>query len=495
MADIKNLDITTTVTDALIDVFDMMLSIELELTDDDSMSIPEGERIVGSVSLAGRVMGAINIEVSHKFARLMTAAMQDKAAEDVDEEDDIRDVISEVCNIVGGNLKSTFCDAGLICDLSPPSFTTGDDFRIESLNIERYEKYSFSHEKHNVIVEVGVRIDETAEIDAEVFAMPEKELKPVAVEDVENFDIHTPLIDSMKDLFDTMLSMELESSDKDLKSALTSVERVVGSVSLVGPLMGSVNIHVGGDFSRKMTAAMLGIGVDDIQGEEELKDVLSEVCNIVGGNLKSKLCDNGMHCDLSTPCFTAGSSFSIEAKDMVRYERLSFVYQENVVFVEVVLKTAGEARSKDAETGKVSDGEEPLGAGQDPQEMIDQVMAVEGPADDAGPGPGGASGSGNGRGRGESGPNDEINEKNMDFIFNIPVEINAELGRTRWPVKELLKLGKGSVIELAQLDGEPVDLLVNDTLVAKGEIVVERQKYGVRILETISRMERIRSLR
>jgi flagellar motor switch protein FliN/FliY len=58
----------------------------------------------------------------------------------------------------------------------------------------------------------------------------------------------------------------------------------------------------------------------------------------------------------------------------------------------------------------------------------------------------------------------------------------------------VLKLCKGSVIDLSQLEGEPLDLLVNDTLIAKGEAVVEKEKYGIRIVEVVSRMERLKSL-
>ena len=90
----------------------------------------EGERIVGSVNLAGKVVGSINILVSEEFSRLMTATMLGVEPDKVDGEEDVRDVISEVCNIVGGSLKSNFCDAGLTCALSPPSFTTGTDFNI-----------------------------------------------------------------------------------------------------------------------------------------------------------------------------------------------------------------------------------------------------------------------------------------------------------------------------------------------------------------------------
>ena len=84
-------------------------------------------------------------------------------------------------------------------------------------------------------------------------------------------------------------------------------------------------------------------------------------------------------------------------------------------------------------------------------------------------------------------------QRNLELIMEIPLVITAELGRTQKRVQELLKMGRGSVLNLAQLEGEPVDLLVNDTLIAKGEVVVDKEKYGIRIVEVVSRKERVKS--
>ena len=79
--------------------------------------------------------------------------------------------------------------------------------------------------------------------------------------------------------------------------------------------------------------------------------------------------------------------------------------------------------------------------------------------------------------------------------MDIPLDVTVELGRTTTKINKLLKLGGGSVVSLNQLEGEPVDLLVNDTLIAKGEVLVENEKYGIRIVEVVSRIERVKSLR
>lgn len=84
---------------------------------------------------------------------------------------------------------------------------------------------------------------------------------------------------------------------------------------------------------------------------------------------------------------------------------------------------------------------------------------------------------------------------NMDFILDIPLEITVELGRTKMQINELLKLAQGSVIELSKLAGETLDILANQKLIARGEVVVIKEKYGIRLTEIISPMERIQQLK
>lgn len=85
--------------------------------------------------------------------------------------------------------------------------------------------------------------------------------------------------------------------------------------------------------------------------------------------------------------------------------------------------------------------------------------------------------------------------KKMDFILDIPLEVTVELGRTRLLINDLLKLGQGSVIELSKLAGETLDILANQKLIARGEVVSVNDKYGVRLTEVISPMERLERLR
>ncbi len=87
------------------------------------------------------------------------------------------------------------------------------------------------------------------------------------------------------------------------------------------------------------------------------------------------------------------------------------------------------------------------------------------------------------------------NNNNLQRILDVPVTISAELGRTRMVINELLQLGQGAVIELDKLAGEPLEILVNDRLVARGEVVVVNQKFGVRLTSIVNAVERIKQLK
>lgn len=84
---------------------------------------------------------------------------------------------------------------------------------------------------------------------------------------------------------------------------------------------------------------------------------------------------------------------------------------------------------------------------------------------------------------------------NLDFILDIPLEITVELGRTKMLIQELLKLGQGSVIELTKQAGATLEILANSRLIAKGDVVVINDKYGIRLTEVISPVERLEKLK
>jgi flagellar motor switch protein FliN len=92
-------------------------------------------------------------------------------------------------------------------------------------------------------------------------------------------------------------------------------------------------------------------------------------------------------------------------------------------------------------------------------------------------------------------PLQQSESKNLDMLLDIPLQVTVELGRTRRSVKEILELSAGSIIELDKLAGEPVDILVNNRLIAKGEVVVIDENFGVRVTDIISQSDRIKKLR
>jgi flagellar motor switch protein FliN/FliY len=84
---------------------------------------------------------------------------------------------------------------------------------------------------------------------------------------------------------------------------------------------------------------------------------------------------------------------------------------------------------------------------------------------------------------------------NLDVILDVPVTLSLEVGRTRLPIRSLLQLNQGSVVELERAAGEPLDVFVNGTLVARGQVVVVNESFGIRLTDVVSPAERIRKLK
>jgi len=85
-------------------------------------------------------------------------------------------------------------------------------------------------------------------------------------------------------------------------------------------------------------------------------------------------------------------------------------------------------------------------------------------------------------------------ERELDFILDIPLELSVELGKTKMIVNDLLQLGQGSIIELNKLAGEPLEVYINRKLIARGEVVVVNEKFGVRLTDVITPIDRVKSL-
>lgn len=129
-------------------------------------------------------------------------------------------------------------------------------------------------------------------------------------------------------------------------------------------------------------------------------------------------------------------------------------------------------------------------------ENMDLAAALAGGAPaDAGAAAGAAAPGAPAAGAADSAPKPGQPVQSLDFILDIPLKLSAELGRTRMSVRDILALTQGSVVELSKFAGEPLEILVNDKLIARGEVVVVNEKFGVRLTDIISPVERIEQLK
>lgn len=94
----------------------------------------------------------------------------------------------------------------------------------------------------------------------------------------------------------------------------------------------------------------------------------------------------------------------------------------------------------------------------------------------------------------ESEQSEEPGARELDFILDIPLELSVELGKTKMLVNDLLQLAQGSIIELNKLAGEPLEVYINRKLIARGEVVVVNEKFGVRLTDVITPIDRVKSL-
>lgn len=117
-------------------------------------------------------------------------------------------------------------------------------------------------------------------------------------------------------------------------------------------------------------------------------------------------------------------------------------------------------------------------------------QAVDGSQSGSGSGAGGSS-SGGTKAKAAAAPP----VQSLDFILDIPLKVTVELGRSKMAIRDILQLSQGSVVELSKFAGEPLEVLVNDKLIARGEVVVVNEKFGIRLTDIISPVERIEQLK
>ena len=128
-----------------------------------------------------------------------------------------------------------------------------------------------------------------------------------------------------------------------------------------------------------------------------------------------------------------------------------------------------------------------------------QAAAESAPVSNSNPGgssmSGGASGGAGAMGGPKGRPAVAPPVQSLDFILDIPLKVTVELGRSKMAIRDVLQLAQGSVVELAKFAGEPLEVLVNEKLIARGEVVVVNEKFGIRLTDIISPVERIEQLK
>lgn len=154
-----------------------------------------------------------------------------------------------------------------------------------------------------------------------------------------DFDLKSSIGEVTCDIFETMLSIHVTPEELTADSGIVG-KRIVGTVGIAGDVMGSVRVYLSDRFAGLLTAAMLGMEMDEID-DDEVIDVVGEMSNMIGGDLKSKLCDKGFPCELTVPITTCGSDLYIEAQGWTRFERYGFRHADHLAIVEISMKAGG----------------------------------------------------------------------------------------------------------------------------------------------------------
>ena len=474
MADIDVFDVKGRIVESVTELFDTMLDMEISLADDGAkQGEVDGDLIAGMLSFTGDVVGNFRVTVSQAFARIMTAEMLGMEVDEIEGEDEIKDVILEACNILGGNLKSGFNDDGLSCIISAPAIAMGNSFDIDTLNMARYEKHVFRYQEYSFLVEVCVKAGEDAS------SAVAQRLTPIDVKKFTKLDIISTAGDTLIEMFDQMFEMKLEASDSTPESTIEGLQ-LMGTVDFAGDVTGSTQILAGETLARIITAKMSDKPLEEIKDEDEIKDVVGEMCNIVGGNLKAGFCDSGLMCGISPPSIIYGEDFKVENLNMARYEHFIFRFYEHDIYLQICAKIDESAEARvQVDAGSIEDevfeAKEPLETGDDL--TVDKSPEIGAKAEFA-----------------NDVPDRDAASNNIDLILDIPIEVSVELGRTKMKIQEVSTLQAGASIILSNAEGEPLEIFANGRLIAKGEVVVENGRYGIRITEVINRMERIKSL-
>ncbi len=313
-------------------------------------------------------------------------------------------------------------------------------------------------------------------------------------------EIYEEIAETVENIMATILSRDVDSrliectlmEKGGLKDALDEQNWVVVTSELAGDVSGTARYVLPEDIALQLADVMMGQEGEEPPEEfdEVYQSAIVEMYNQLVNSLANKLNElTGAEIELKPP-----ESEVVETSDF--FDELSeeeFLWVEYTLSVEELFDSGsffelqpGSVAEMLAQTGEDEEPEEAAAPAEEPA-----ASTSEEPADEGGE------------------VEEEKEVKNVDFpqfdaaegdepvgnmnmLMDVPMEVSVELGRTNLQVKEILNLGAGSIIELDRLAGEPVDLLINGRLVARGEVVVIDENFGVRVTSIVSPMERIK---
>ena len=153
MNNINSINIKKIITDSTSNLFSTMLFMNLEMPEVNQLVDVTDYQFIGWVDLDGEFMnGLLEIGLTEEFGRIMAARMLDQSPADIKSTEEILEVLKEVSNIIGGNLKSRLCDVGFLCKISPPSVINSNVYQLNSQDWIRSESYVFQYEEHHFFI-------------------------------------------------------------------------------------------------------------------------------------------------------------------------------------------------------------------------------------------------------------------------------------------------------------------------------------------------------
>ena len=272
----------------------------------------------------------------------------------------------------------------------------------------------------------------------------------------ENVDIKSLILKVIPQLFNSMLTMEVTHSERASETVAGADDPTV-TLDFSGDISGLLRLRPSSEFAGSMIAAKSDAEASDEPVAEDIENVLLEFATAAADQIKAVITEAGFACDYSSAVSQGTDTAQADQAELENLEQLNFQHGDGqILVVDMALKI-----NQHAEATEISE--------QDTGETLEDTPEEQQ----------------------ELKANQDLD---LDLIFDIPIELTVEIGRTKIPIQELLKLKPGSAVSLSKLESEPVDILANDTLIARGQVVVQDEKYGIRVTEITSRMDRIKSL-